>query len=68
MRLRRGPPHSFGWLKVDHCTLDDGAIFNLWEIPSGDRLYIGRGMWVEIDDQGLISAIEPPVTHPFRHA
>jgi hypothetical protein len=57
--MRCGPPASFGWLKIEKRNDDD-----LWELPTGYQVALDRGMWLELDDNGTITVIEPrPKAH-----
>ncbi|MGD0420540.1 MAG: hypothetical protein ABSA68_13340 [Xanthobacteraceae bacterium] len=57
--MRTGPPHTYGWLKVG--TADK---LNLWETPTGYCLYLDKAAWLQQDETGFITSIEPPATPP----
>lgn len=52
---RRGPPQSFGWLCLaKHEDCDE------WETPTGYRLTLDKGAWLEQQPNGTVVVIDPP--------
>jgi hypothetical protein len=51
---RRGPPHSFGWLKHQQ-----GLMTELWETPDGQMAWLAPGLWLEGDAFGCITPVDP---------
>lgn len=70
MPTRKGPPHSFGWLKIgeQHPIMGIGPILDMWELPDGGYVTVARGKWIEIYPNGAITEIDAPSQHKFRHA